>query len=64
MSADDPLVREALRLRDDAEIHSILEELCALTGMGFAAVARVTEDRRDEFLKTIETVLAKVQWSK
>lgn len=45
MSADDPLLRDALQLRDDAQIHDILEQLCALTGMGFAAVARVTETR-------------------
>ena len=30
---------------DDAEISSILDEVCQLTGMGFAAVARVTEER-------------------
>ena len=30
---------------DDPAIHAILEEVCGLTGMGFAAVARVTEDR-------------------
>jgi GAF domain-containing protein len=30
---------------DDAEISSILDEVCRLTGMGFAAVARVTEER-------------------
>ena len=30
---------------DNAEIRAILAEICALTGMGFAAVARVTEHR-------------------
>lgn len=30
---------------DDPAIHAILEEVCGLTGMGFVAVARVTEDR-------------------
>lgn len=30
---------------NDDEIRAILQEVCALTGMGFAAVARVTEDR-------------------
>ena len=30
---------------DDPAIITILEEVCALTGMGFVAVARVTEDR-------------------
>ena len=30
---------------DDPEIRAILEQVCEATGMGFAAVARVTEDR-------------------
>ena len=30
---------------DDDEIRAILEEVCRVTQMGFAAVARVTEDR-------------------
>lgn len=30
---------------DDPAIHQILEEVCDLTGMGFAAVARVTDQR-------------------
>src|SRR6185436_16839608 len=30
---------------DRAELRAILEEVCRITGMGFAAVARVTEDR-------------------
>ncbi|MEO5578774.1 MAG: GAF domain-containing protein [Sphingomicrobium sp.] len=32
-------------LGDSPEIRLILAEVCAVTGMGFAAVARVTEDR-------------------
>ena len=30
---------------DNAEIRAILEDVCRITGMGFAAVARVTEER-------------------
>ena len=30
---------------DDPAIRAILEEVCAVTGMGFSALARVTEDR-------------------
>jgi GAF domain-containing protein len=30
---------------DNDEIRAILEQVCAITGMGFAAVARVTEER-------------------
>lgn len=30
---------------DDDELRAILSEVCTLTGMGFAAIARVTEDR-------------------
>jgi GAF domain-containing protein len=30
---------------DDPAIRAILEEVCRITGMGFSAVARVTEDR-------------------
>ena len=30
---------------DHAELRAILEEVCRITGMGFAAVARVTDDR-------------------
>ena len=30
---------------DDDELRTILTEVCALTGMGFAAIARVTEQR-------------------
>ena len=35
----------ALALVDNDEIREILERACALTGMGFTAVARVTSDR-------------------
>lgn len=41
----DILVSEAIALGDDDRVRAALEELCAATGMGFAAVARVTEDR-------------------
>jgi GAF domain-containing protein len=30
---------------DDAGLRAILEEVCRITGMGFAAIARVTEER-------------------
>ena len=41
----DIIKSEALALRDNAAIREILEEVCRVTQMGFAAVARVTEDR-------------------
>ncbi|MCD2322484.1 GAF domain-containing protein [Sphingomonas sp. IC-56] len=41
----DPVHQEALALADDQTVEQILQEVCRLTGMGFAAVARVTEDR-------------------
>lgn len=41
----DPLVADALARTHTDEIRSILEEVCRLTNMGFAAVARVTEER-------------------
>lgn len=41
----DELVLRVARHGDDAELLGILEELCALTDMGFAAVAQVTADR-------------------
>ena len=44
MSAD-AIVVEAVALGDDDRIRAILQELCDLTGMGFVAVARVTEER-------------------
>ena len=36
---------EALALTDDDVIRDILAQVCAMTDMGFAAVARVTQDR-------------------
>jgi GAF domain-containing protein len=41
----DDFAAQAAALGDDDAIRAILEEVCALTHMGFAAVARVTEDR-------------------
>lgn len=41
----DELVVEAIARGDNARLREILEEVCQLTQMGFAAVARVTEDR-------------------
>lgn len=41
----DTLAHEVARYGDNAAILDILEDVCALTHMGFAAVARVTEDR-------------------
>ena len=41
----DELARTVAAEGDDAEIRSILEEICGVTQMGFAAVARVTEER-------------------
>jgi GAF domain-containing protein len=41
----DALVEQAVVEGDDDEIRSILHEVCDLANMGFAAVARVTEDR-------------------
>ena len=41
----DRLAAGAVADGDDAEIRHILDEVCRLTGMGFAAVARVTDSR-------------------
>ncbi|MGK2909650.1 MAG: GAF domain-containing protein [Sphingobium sp.] len=41
----DELVAEALELGRISEIRAVLEDVCRITEMGFAAVARVTEDR-------------------
>jgi GAF domain-containing protein len=41
----DSLALQSVADGDDDEIRAILEEVCASTHMGFAAVARVTEDR-------------------
>jgi GAF domain-containing protein len=39
------LKAEAIALGRDERLHAILRDICAATGMGFAAVARVTEQR-------------------
>lgn len=36
---------QTVALGDDPEIRAILEDVCRITGMGFAAVARVTDTR-------------------
>ena len=41
----DALAQDAVDYGDSDEIRGILKEVCELTGMGFAAVARVTEQR-------------------
>lgn len=41
----DDLATEAVDLGKDARLQAILRDICELTGMGFAAVARVTESR-------------------
>jgi GAF domain-containing protein len=41
----DDLVVQAKRDGDSDEIRAILADVCSLTGMGFAAVARVTDSR-------------------
>lgn len=41
----DGFAAEVAAQGDDDEIGAILEEVCRVTGMGFAAVARVTEQR-------------------
>nr|WP_231708447.1 GAF domain-containing protein [Sphingomonas populi] len=45
MTAIDKLARDTAFLGDVAEIRAILSAVCERTGMGFAAVARVTEQR-------------------
>ena len=45
LAMKDALAAQAVAEGDDEEIRAILVEVCALTGMGFAAVARVTEHR-------------------
>lgn len=39
------VVEEAVERGDSAELRALLDEVCAATGMGFAAIARVTEHR-------------------
>lgn len=41
----DSLAAQAAADGDDDGLRAILAEVCDLTGMGFAAIARVTEDR-------------------
>jgi GAF domain-containing protein len=41
----DALAAEAVAQGDNDEIRAILADVCRVTGMGFAAVARVTEER-------------------
>src|SRR3546814_14965733 len=41
----DDLIVEAVADGDNDAIRAILADVCSLTNMGFAAVARVTEDR-------------------
>ncbi len=41
----DEFAREVAAQGDDDDIRAILEQVCEATQMGFAAVARVTEDR-------------------
>lgn len=44
-SIPDELAIDAARHGSNAELRAILERVCAMTGMGFAAVARVTDER-------------------
>ena len=39
------IVEEAIELGDDQRLRDMLAQVCAKTGMGFAAIARVTETR-------------------
>lgn len=41
----DELSSESAALGDEPAVRAILEEVCRVTGMGFAAVARVTDER-------------------
>ena len=41
----DELAAEVARQGDDPALRTILAEVCRITGMGFAAIARVTEQR-------------------
>lgn len=45
MPATDKLSRDSARIGDDSRIRAILGRVCELTGMGFAAVAQVTDGR-------------------
>lgn len=39
------IVEESVELGDDQRLRDMLAQVCATTGMGFAAIARVTETR-------------------
>jgi GAF domain-containing protein len=41
----DDLAQEAVSLGNNERLEAILKDICSLTGMGFAAVARVTDHR-------------------
>jgi GAF domain-containing protein len=41
----DPLARQIESQGDDPSIRAILDQACRITGMGFAAIARVTDTR-------------------
>ena len=41
----DALAAESVAMGDDDRVRALLAELCTITGMGFAALARVTEQR-------------------
>lgn len=43
--SNDPVVRDAVERGDDPKLSEILQRVCEVTGMGFAAIARVTEQR-------------------
>lgn len=43
--ASDRLAAEVAAYGDDSELRAIVEDVCRITGMGFAAIARVTADR-------------------
>ncbi|WP_233553172.1 hypothetical protein [Teichococcus wenyumeiae] len=42
---DDPFAADVAAVARIAAVPAILDVVCRTTGMGFAAVARVTEDR-------------------
>lgn len=43
--SDDAIANDVASLRDNDAVRRILDEVCGLTKMGFAAVARVTDSR-------------------
>lgn len=44
-SSPQQLAADVASLRDDPAVRAMLDDVCRLTGMGFAAVARVTDTR-------------------